>query len=86
MEKQINYILENFNFEKVKQVMGCLKWTYYDSPNIPSIYTLVKLAENLLSKASEKEDIVVGSGGFEAENVKGKLSLKFVVESWDNYD
>lgn len=94
MEKLIEGILENFDFERVKKTMDFLDWKYFDSDEPPTTFRLIKTAEKRLEgaykKATEnKKDYYVASGGFKAfaeYNKKTKtvdsLELSFVLTSW----
>lgn len=97
--KMILEVLENFNFDKVKQTMECLDWTWRGSKECPTIEELKERAEDLLinvvsgiEKEEEMQPDVAyhcGTGGFEATAILGKdykvgyVGLKFVVSNWD---
>ena len=97
--KMIGEVLENFNFDKVKQTMECLDWTWHGSKGCPTIEELKECAENLLIGAVsgiEREDGIrpdvayhCGTGGCEATAILGEdykvgyIGLKFVVSDWD---
>ena len=90
----IDYILDNFDFEKVKKVMDVLEWKYWDSPySTVTIAELRQLARKLLTEVYNEPALdrtILGSGGFEAErrmypgDTKKYLHLKFVVAEWYN--
>ena len=92
---QIEDLLDEFDFGKVKKVMDCLEWTYSDSPDSEvSIGELRRMARCLLEEAYKAEDaehISRGCGGFRAErwmyhpsDTRKYLELKFVVAEWSN--
>ena len=95
-QEDIDYILDNFDFEKVKKVMDVLEWKYWDSEgDTVSIYELRKKARHVLKSLIshvEKEVYLIGSGGFEATVMhcedfeKPVFELKFVVAEWNNAD
>lgn len=80
-EQMIDDVLSDFEFEKVYRVMKELDWKWYDEGDVhvPSIYTLIKQAKELLSEAYENESSV-SIGGFIADYGKGELSLIFALD------
>lgn len=94
--KDIEDILDEFDFEKVKKVMDALEWTYFDSPDSKiTISELRKMARRLLTivyNEKTSEYTFTACGGFEAErwmfpgDTKKYLTLKFVVAEWTNAD
>jgi hypothetical protein len=92
--KQVEDILDEFDFQRVQKVMEALDWNYFDSVDkVPSIGELRKMARYLLGigyNADPSPDYFTSSGGFEVtrymypgETVK-YLTLKFVVTEWSN--
>lgn len=99
VEKMIQNIMENFNFEEVQYTMDLLDWKWRGEH--VTVEMLREQAERLLRGAmgsrlgefkSEHHEIgiVNGTGGLEAkawcDETKTKivaLDLKFVLESWD---
>ena len=81
-ENAIEEILEKFKFELVYAYMKMVGWTYFNSPNTPTISQLKETAEGLLKDVEKKNGSRLISGGFEAayNNVEGQpeLSLRFV--------
>ena len=90
-EKQqeiVDDIMDNFDFDKVHNVMVELDWGWGDSDgnlSIPEIWELKKSARRLL-KESMEEGLCVATGGFQVDKDGDYISLKFIVEEWDNYD
>lgn len=92
--EQIEDLLDEFDFDKVKEVMDSLKWTYHDSPdNSVSIGELRRRARCLLEivyNADTAPENYAASGGFLAErrlypgDAQKYLNLKFVVTEWSN--
>jgi hypothetical protein len=90
----VEEVLDNFDFDKVKQVTDLLNWRYFDVEGPLEVRDLRQMARKLLRytvQALDKEDgYNTGSGGFYVEgyNDKGKkyLELQFCLTSWDNYD
>ncbi len=96
----IKYIIENFDFQNVHQVMTLMDWRWFNTECVNSVPTVDELKElsgkllrdasGMASKSSEFGlNYACESGGLRAEaiNYDGEiyLSLSFVVESWDNY-
>lgn len=84
-QAQIDYIMRDFNFERVKRSMGLLglKW----QGEAPSVAALKKIALDLLTKAANANRFnTTSSGGFNAVNWNGHLALEFVIEQSDTMD
>lgn len=90
--KQVEDLLDEFDFHRVQKAMEALEWNYYDSiDKIPSIGELRRMARGLLNRAYTSPDsptYFISSGGFEAvrymyvgDNTK-YITLKFVVTDW----
>lgn len=91
-QEDIDYILDNFNFERVKKVMDILDWEWYDAEEgVPSIIELRTCARRLLKEVlskgiKTKKDTQISTGGFRASYYKEEdlLELEFIVENVDN--
>lgn len=90
-QSQIDYIIDNFNFEKVALVMQTLDWGWSQESGqpglgVPSISRLKKTARHLLRGSIDAS--VTGSGGFMArystEDGEELFSLSFVIEEHDS--
>ena len=92
--KQVEDLLDEFDFGRVKKVMDTLKWTYFDTPDKEvSIGELRRCARYVLEhavKAPDSSEYYISTGGFETtrtmypgETTK-YLTLKFVVTEWSN--
>ena len=91
---QVEDLLDEFDFAKVKKVMDCLEWTYYNSEDTTvSIEELRRMARYLLESAYNSEDkdhYLTSSGGFYVDrymypgDMKKYLELKFIVTSGSN--
>lgn len=100
MQEQIEDILDNFDFDKVKKVMDHLQWLWFDTVGVPEISDLRKHARRLLTEVGEEvmknneipAESNIATGGFRAKAYRyddtGKIyfRLAFEVSSWDNYD
>ena len=77
MDERIEALLDRFDFEAVKKVMVALGWEWGcgAGAHIPTYNEMRQLAKELLEDAA-----VYGpaSGGFEARDEDGVLSLAFV--------
>jgi hypothetical protein len=99
VNKMIDYIIENFDFNRVETVMEFLDWKWVGEH--VTVDMLKKEARRLLRGAAEarlgsyknthwEQGIIHGTGGFQAmafcDEGKTKitgLDLKFILESWD---
>lgn len=84
-ERQIEEVLDSFDFDKVHRVMESLAWAWANLDRVPTRAELVAEARRLLSELSGKPG-VHGSGGLRASYKEdGTLSLKFILcESWSD--
>ena len=95
--KKIFNIINYFDFEKVRNVMKALNWTWAGcgekkEPGIPSIEELREQAYDLLTTCenglNNSETYLSACGGFEAEgfvdeNKEKCYILRFTIESFD---
>ena len=89
---EIEDLLDEFDFTKVKTVMDCLEWTYHDSVDITiSVGELRRMSRYLLENAYNSEDkdhYTTACGGFYVDrymypgDMKKYLELKFIVAEW----
>lgn len=87
--KNLTDVINNFDFEKVQDVMQYLNWTWADAENgVPELYEIKEKATDLLIDSyeelikSKEKEFFVGSGGFEASVWKDNdyfFSLRFVL-------
>lgn len=92
--EQIEDLLDEFDFDKVKKVMDCLGWKYFDSSDSEvSIGELRRMARRLLEdayKADPSPEYYTASGGFDVTrymytgDTQKYITLKFVVAEWSN--
>lgn len=92
--KQIEDLLDEFDFDKVRKVMDCLEWTYFDSPDKQvSIGELRRQARRLLEvayNATPSPEYTTACGGFTVDrymypgDTQKYITLKFVVTEWSN--
>lgn len=83
-KKVIEEALDTFDFVRVRELMEHLGWTWYDH-GTPSIYQLMKKAEELLQEACllQQQDgqwSETGRGGLYAScDNAGNVTLRFVL-------
>jgi hypothetical protein len=84
-ERQVEEVLEAFDFERVHRVMEPLGWTWANLGRVPTRAELAAEARRLLVELDGKPG-VHGSGGLRASYKEdGTLSLKFILcESWSD--
>jgi len=88
---KIKNIMDNFDFLKVHKVMTHLNWTWFGSPEVPTIKKLKELALRLLTEVSEANSAsFIETGGFRAVKMENAesfcgygLELNFIVEQWE---
>ena len=87
IDKMVADVLDGFDFNKVHDVMVSLDWRWSignQESTVPSIYRLMKMAEDLLRYAAksygEKDYSDTSAGGFMAILADGTLTLQFVLE------
>ena len=88
---QANYILENFDFERVQKVMQFLDWKWGE-PTVPSIEQIRSTANHMMQMAISESarqpdrDTFVGTGGFCAHvyrfNGGDVLELNFSIANY----
>tara|TARA_R110002126_G_scaffold19202_4_gene72288 strand:- start:3011 stop:3319 length:309 start_codon:yes stop_codon:yes gene_type:complete len=66
MDNEIDYILDTFNFDRVHVAMTAVDWRWRDPQAVPTIARLKQRAKFLLD-AAYKEQITIGTGGFQAK-------------------
>ena len=85
-EKHITYILDNFDFAKVNDVMTKLNWTWWCT-GVPTIIELKKAAYSLLNEMCNSHDDYgdyISTGGFKVTMRNDYLELDFVLEEYSS--
>lgn len=86
--EQINFIMDHFNFNKVRDVMESMDWfwafTEYGASKVPSVQDLRNCARGLLENVSRGG--YCATGGFQVFDQEGILTLLFSVEACDAGD
>lgn len=90
IQKQIDYIIDHFNYEKVHKAMTAVEWKWLlpgkEESSIPEISDLRGTSRYLLSKVATSPERVWSSGGFIAERYEdGSLSLLFYIDQIFDY-
>ena len=80
-QNQIDEIIDNFEFGKVRKMMGATDWTWGDD-GVPDEPDLREEARRLLKETVRKDLYCCGTGGFMAINQDGCLSLYWGL-SWE---
>lgn len=85
MTNEIEEVLKNFDFEKVRKVMVFLDWKWHGEgePEIPSIYRMIERSRELLTNACKHKHGLAATGGFVARHDDGFFELSFVLESYE---
>ena len=92
-------IINNFDFQRVHDVMKHLNWTWYPK-GIPTVDNIIfgarekieSVIKVCLLEAKPDEEYFVSSGGLKATAIKNKygqitfLQLEFVLTSWEIND
>ena len=88
MSKQIDEIMDNFDFRKVAEVMEHLGWGWCGSGyEVPTESEIRSTARRLLQDVSRKLPSNVSTGGFRAQSYEdGNLTLEFVLAEWTTED
>lgn len=85
--EQIDQIMDNFDFSRVKKTMDALNWRWFDvGGDIPSESEIRSAARQMMKQTVERKVTTLSTGGFEVTCEHGLLSLRFVVEYWDCMD
>ena len=77
--EHIDAIINNFDFERVNNVMNFLNWTWYFNTTCPTIDELKQEAKRILNEICDSEDdtIAIFTGGFKASIYDDHLELEF---------
>ena len=92
MQKVIEKVIKDFNFEKVHKAMAATNWTWLNEEESPSVCELILCAIRLLEEAYTMEPgHSVSTGGFRATNLYNNvdgvgLSLEFIVTESEFYE
>ena len=95
--KEVETILDDFDFYRVQKAMQALNWTWASTgAEVPDIGDLRRVARQLLNQVyvalDVQDEFSVATGGFKAEgrmftrSNKKYLRLDFIISTWDNYN
>jgi len=67
-DKMVDYVIENFDFEKVHSVMKFLNWSWH-AEGVPKIQTIILRSREMLidtfkRSIKENKSFTIASGGF----------------------
>jgi len=79
--KQIDSIMDWFEFERVHTAMVALDWSWCDY-GIPSVPEIRAEARDILEHVIRIGGGYVSTGGFKASLTEDQLSLEFIVSDW----
>lgn len=82
-EKHIEEILNNFDFEKVHNIMVALDWKWF-GVGVPSVEDLKKQALELLNEICNYDITSSSTGGLKAIKCDDYLELEFIITSFDS--
>ena len=83
MKDQIQKIMNNFDFEKVHNIMKFLNWTWFPWNIVPTVDMLKQEAESLLIQISSHPKYKnISTGGLEVIIDKQTINLRFIVEEY----
>ena len=88
-QELIDEILDQFDLQKVKEVMDALNWTWAigTESHVPDIPELRKQAREMLWDAIRSKHRMIKTGGFVAEKEDDDtLELRFEVTAWNTWD
>ena len=90
-EDKINYVMDQFDFERVHKAMEALDWKTYSSIdnecNIPNVFQLRQNARALLRQIMKEGIYGLATGGFYATyNNEGVLELSFCIDKVNTLD
>lgn len=80
-KKELDYIMDHFNFSRVQKVMDFVgwKWAMFDEPSrVPNECELRECARDLLNRADESGGWI-STGGFTAGYDDGRVYLNFTL-------
>ena len=82
IDEHIKFIIDNFDFAKVEQIMTYLNWSWLtnDGYKIPSVDQLKNEALSLLFNAYNSNVTTMSTGGFKVTRYEDYLDLEFVLE------
>lgn len=79
-QEKIDYVLKNFDFEKVHNEMISIGWNYGKDCHTPTLIEIKETAENNLNRLDLSEPSYAFCGGFLATHFNGEISLYFTTE------
>lgn len=84
-KKQIEKIMDEFDFIRVHRCMKAMNWTWVDK-GVPSIEHLKECARDLLKECKKKRGYAVATGGFIVSCDGRHLTMTFYIEQVYGYE
>lgn len=82
-KRMIRECLDNFDFEKVQEVMEFLHWEWTSSVGVPTVDDIRGVARRQLKRAIKEDLIFIETGGLRVSRPYGNLRLSFEIENWE---
>lgn len=81
LQSDFEWILDNFDFERVHKVMAFLDWKWFtvDGYKVPSIEQMKESCRELFEEMKDKETDNMSSGGFYVRKFPDIITLAFVL-------
>ncbi len=91
MNEMTDYIMDNFDFEKVQAAMSAVNWKWTNKNGkgyrLPSVSRLKETARMLLEGVEGGKTVCYSTGGFTAhKDEDGVLYLEFILEEYNTSD
>ena len=64
LDPKAERLIEAFPYDKVRKIMVVLDWTWYESPEPPTVYKMKSVVRDLFRSLREHDTVKVGTGGF----------------------
>jgi len=80
-EQQIEHIIDNFDFSKVRRTMKNEYWEWAEV-DVPSLIHIIEEATRLLNDV--KNNSILATGGFKASCRDGIYQLEFILAEYDS--
>jgi hypothetical protein len=80
-QKQIDEIMDFFDFHKVQKMMEAVEWTWHDE-GVPDEPDLRQTARKLLQQLVEQNLSEIGTGGFTVSRFKYEDGVEEITLRW----
>lgn len=82
--EHIKYIIDNFDFKKVHNVMKFLNWHWFFTKGVPSEKDLKNEAIRLLNDIYFSDAISLSTGGLKVTKYEDSLELEFILSDYSS--